>query len=346
MTTLDMTATTQKTLFVSDLHLTQADLYANGMAWFDPTHHLERLVNFLEREVVARAGEVGRLVLLGDTFDTWQTPMDERPRTYAQIFEDNVEVIEGLRRAIERGVEVILTRGNHDWDLTQDELSGALPGARLVDQIRTPYAHAEHGHAQTLFNGTDLDDEGRPAGYFFGRLGEERLPAGHSVAGVAGYIKRGALNALHRPDFIGKVFEVIFEVAGVLDEEEFVLERGEVVTAGQVRERYARSVEELGVKERLWRLTQRPTNMRGSARRLHADELKELVVFGHSHTARLGRTRAGALYANCGAWCQRDAHAIELHESDGGARVALRGVHADGTMETLRVFPLAARSRT
>ena len=157
MTTSDTPTSRGKTLFVSDLHLTHADLYASGLAWFDPTAHLARLVRFIEREVVERASEVGRLVLLGDTFDTWQTPMGERPKSYAEVFEGNVEVLAGLARAIERGVEVILTRGNHDWDLAEGDLAEVLPGARLVDDVRTRYAHAEHGHALTMFNSGDMD---------------------------------------------------------------------------------------------------------------------------------------------------------------------------------------------
>ncbi len=91
-----------KRIFTSDIHLGDDARYSdplpNCRARFSPTEHRDRLLNFLENQILTGSDDVKDLVLLGDVFDTWVCPFDAVPPTYASIFEskENKPILDTL----------------------------------------------------------------------------------------------------------------------------------------------------------------------------------------------------------------------------------------------------------
>ncbi|MEM1349676.1 MAG: metallophosphoesterase [Myxococcota bacterium] len=322
-------------LFLSDLHLSSRAASASGRSWWGVPGRKRRLLAYLDGEVLGCAQDLREVVLLGDIFDNWLAPMCAEPPTYAEMLAANQDVLVRLALLLERGVNVVFIPGNHDYDLDVWALEAALPGATVRECFEVPgVLHARHGHEHTMFNSCDLDEvEGRPLGYFFGRMGEELLPGGESTSALIRYFLRGALNNVHRADFVGRVMRVVFETARVTARDVFVMDDGQELRVADVLERYALSAARMPLAERLWRLAEKPKHLGGSARRhVHASGCP-IVLLGHTHDAVLKPLRAGNVWlANCGAWCQEVAHVIEVIEHDPGApvEVTLRRVDEDG----------------
>lgn len=325
-------------LFISDLHLNSRDLYERGFAWFRPKHHLSRILAYLRQQSIESSTHLDELVFLGDTFDTWLAPMDEVPPSYEDILDSNDDFVSLVREMIAHGTRVIITPGNHDFDLDEDALVKSMPGVVIAPDVHIKHVlYAAHGHELTFFNTTSHDPiEGRPLGYYFGRLTEERLPDGHSPAAVWSYVKAGALNGLNRPDMMGHIARTIFyDVAGLTPQDVFVLENGRTQTAQEVVDAYMLVAQEWSVSERLWRLLQRPTNLHATAWKLAKEHAVPLVVLGHCHHAHF--TRMGpVLYANPGAWCQDRTHAVEVLMQGASAWVSLHEVTQDGSASVVR----------
>ena len=312
-----LSAHLRRHLIISDLHLCSSRVYARDYAWFKPATHLARLLTLLRRECASRQGQLEQLTLLGDTWDTWLAPPHEVPPSYEEIFAANPQILDALAQLIERGVRVALVPGNHDFDLDAAALERALPGACLTPRVLVgSRVLAQHGHELTFFNACDLDPvEGRPIGYFVSRLAVEHLPYGHSHSpgAIAHYIRRGTLRAIHRPHAVEHLLRTLFyDICKLREDDEFVLDARRRISAAEVVARYARAVERLSVRERLWRMSQRPLNLTGSARRLAAESGRDIILLGHCHHRVLRRLSEGAWYLNPGAWCEPEPGAVEL----------------------------------
>lgn len=329
-----------RSLYISDIHMAGLARYDDRSAWFDPDHHTEKLFSFLERKLIQDPPE--QLVLLGDIFENWLAPVEAKPCTWDEILGANQNFIDLIARFIDQGIDVLFTPGNHDLHLTLEDLERFLPGIRYTREQHIPgVLHAEHGHELTFFNSRHLDPLGtHPPGYFFARLGKERLPGGHSIRSVLQYMSSGALRRFPNANCLGHIMRTIFRIARLGDEDRFIME-DDSISVRDVVARYEMAVSEMSLGERAWRLLQRPTNLAGIAWRLSRDV--PLVLLGHSHHARLLQTKHG-IYANPGAWCQPVCHAIEVdHDSSRHALdVRLLRVSEDGSETVVK----RARSKT
>lgn len=313
-------------VIVSDWHLSARRLYEAGRAWFRPRAHRDRLLRFLDAEVLAPARRPGTLLLLGDIFDDWQTPIEQAPPTWDEVLESNPALVAALAEASAQGVEVIWTPGNHDFELDRATLRAHLPGLRVTERLVWPGAlWAEHGHELTLLNATDLEPrEGRPLGYFLGRL-HDRLPCGFGPRSLWHYIRRGALRRVWGPNYLGDILAAGFGVAGVAPGDEVVLRPG-AVTARELVARYSMAGHRLPVRARIWRLLQRPLAMCPAAALEARRAGCPVVVMGHTHEAGIWRL-PGVLGVNAGAWCQAHAHAVRV--AHGGRRVEVELARVD-----------------
>lgn len=161
-------------IFISDVHLSSQRLYDSKKAWYDPNHHRNRLLSFLDNQILARSKQVKDLILLGDLFDNWVCPADEEPPTFNEILAVNSKELDRLNKAVNLGINVFFIHGNHDYTLPKTLLESEVPGLKVITAYKgAGRTHAEHGHLCTLFNRPDyLNDPayGRPLGYYFSRL--------------------------------------------------------------------------------------------------------------------------------------------------------------------------------
>ncbi len=118
-------ATQQKTIVISDVHMSNGASYS----WFQEANSkkLTRLLFTLANDSTVR-----ELVLLGDLFDLWLYPVNEVPCTAEQIIKANDPVFDAIREFLKRDINVCYMNGNHDMGVTQDDLDLLADGAGKI----------------------------------------------------------------------------------------------------------------------------------------------------------------------------------------------------------------------
>ena len=177
--------------------------------------------------------------------------------------------------------------GNHDYDLTNDQLQAAIPG--IIVKPKDGYydaelgLHAEHGHRFTLFNQSYPDvANGRPIGYPITRLAEH----------LGGYV-RGFKDLIGYMDEVfdlmagrANIFETIIEgLAERADAKEIIMSEQETITVDKVKSLY----KNMEYHDQPF-IVGRKLASEGDLEKF-GDELSEkhnykVVVFGHTHTAK------------------------------------------------------------
>eukprot|EP00794_Sanderia_malayensis_P000598 gene597-1259_t len=169
---------------LSDLHL--------GGEW--SKENLPKIKEFLFSLAKVAEEYVHTIVLLGDIFEMWMTPITMGSPTLEEMAknwksnEDITLIIRAIRKmAEEDGARVYYVRGNHDFHMnekTVHDLFGKsvrfIPG-KLIYLIHTETQEYrirfEHGHDYDLFNCFDLAPvdsplQGKPIGYYISRCAQ------------------------------------------------------------------------------------------------------------------------------------------------------------------------------
>ncbi|MCK5544786.1 MAG: metallophosphoesterase, partial [Desulfobulbaceae bacterium] len=190
----------KKTLFVSDIHLGAGKKWD----WFDPEIEGPKLIKFFEY-VTARQSkrkDIKEIVLLGDVFDLWVCPHDKEPHTFDQIIDTHADII-GVIKKMSDTVRTIYVNGNHDYQVTEEDINRAFDGKvmHIGNRYQRGNILAIHGHEYALFNRPDPKNGGPrlrlPLGYYITRL--------HTTLGK----KRGAKAGL-----IFQIIDESFQVMG------------------------------------------------------------------------------------------------------------------------------------
>jgi len=190
-------------IVTSDWHLSDARSMDPSCyyAWTDDNY--PRIVHFL-RNLTDKKDSWDALVLNGDIFEFWRTPVDKLmvadaegnvitdvqyllkiKENYPAVF----DLLEGLRKD---GKEIVYLPGNHDLTVSEDDINGAFPGLFTCcfdtkgTGIYEPFGETssiaiEHGNRYEYFNapyqhgefGTEgvSKDALLPPGYFTSKLG-------------------------------------------------------------------------------------------------------------------------------------------------------------------------------
>lgn len=174
-----------KIAVISDVHIGKK----NG-GWF--TGLYPAFLNIILYKT-ALDSSITKLIILGDFFDTWLCPPEEKPfrsaAEAADAWKDAV-FMPALEKCIELCGEVWYIPGNHDMGTTQGDLNTVSvngrtmllkePGTYQAETLfnnpsATKSVRFEHGHASDLFNApvspADTDAlQGLPFGYYVTRL--------------------------------------------------------------------------------------------------------------------------------------------------------------------------------
>lgn len=165
-------------VFLSDTHLSMV----RKRPWPDIGQRAQ-LQAFLKGLRGSCAGPLrsGRIVLLGDIFDTWRCPPGEEPPSYEELFARHDGLMTALRALAEDG-RLVYVAGNHDHDLCGALLEQRLPGVQWIGSghagndafvERSCRLYAVHGHRYSVFNDVSHPRrllEGFPIGYYITRL--------------------------------------------------------------------------------------------------------------------------------------------------------------------------------
>ena len=180
----------KKTVVISDIHIGRNE----ATNWYQKDIHEPYLAYILEWILNNRA-EVDELIVLGDFFDFWTCPPDEKPPTVAQIVAANPNILgaKGLVSEVLSALEgrVSYLHGNHDITTTQADLNEIKNPKYTIKLQPDIYVRNNvvytHGHLFTMFNAPDPN---------------QPIPAGHFVTrAVSYYLKQKKEQAAQEPGF-------------------------------------------------------------------------------------------------------------------------------------------------
>lgn len=318
----------EKTLFISDIHMGAGKEWD----WFDIEKESSYLISFFEYvfERKLKDNDVKELVLLGDIFDLWVCPHDQKPHTFKQILNAQSKVVSAIKK-MAKNVRTLYVNGNHDYQVTEQEITEAFSGT--VKHIGNVYQRgnvlAEHGHQYALFNRPDPKNGSYlrlPLGYYITRLhttlGDTRKAKANLILQIIDEsfqvmgpekLPESVLDALK--DAVEKTFESektpkskktpkhkkvdLFKMGQICPDQKY----------DDVRNRYSNLYRDWKKSVGFWQSTQMimcELNRLGTV----ADQLcrdgVNIVVFGHSHDTKMDKDTwfvKDRIYANCGYWC-------------------------------------------
>lgn len=320
-----------KRIFISDIHLGDDARYRDPVpdrrARFFPSEHRDRLLNFLDKQILAEKDNVKDLVLLGDVFDTWVCPFDDLPPTYDSIFgsRENKLILDSLRQIAASNINLCYINGNHDYDLTDAQLQAVIPGI-----ITKPDGyedaelglHAEHGHRFTLFNQSYPDvANGLPIGYPITRLAEHLGGYVRGFKDLIGYLDEAFDLVTGRANIFAAIIEGLAERANA---EQIIMSGQETISVDQVKSLY----KNLAYHDQPFKVGRKLANegdLEKFGDRLSEQHGHKVVVFGHTHAAKIDKDSLfvkDRVYVNSGNWCGKEAHCVVVEPGDNGKTAA------------------------
>ncbi len=344
----------QKTrrFFISDVHLGgDAD-----KAWFQPKIHETPLLAFFDH--IAKQDDVKDLVLLGDFFDTWMFPMDQKPPAIAGIVKSRYpKIVEAVKQAAKAVENVFYVNGNHDMHVSQKDLDEIFGGdvVEWIPQYNAGLLYAEHGSRFTMFNARDkLHDptEGLPLGYFITRILSSTNEEYDRPGSVLTYIDDLLEAAFTTETLAQSVIEALAELAGKHADDVFEMpDTRPKLTIAQVQKKYGplyqRWVEKFGHRYAINAIMGELGSLGWFADRLCKSAGYRVVVFGHTHGSELDKdtlfVKGGRAYANAGYWCPKPERKgdrstfVEVDKVGGKFSVQLWACEGDELVEEKRV---------
>jgi UDP-2,3-diacylglucosamine pyrophosphatase LpxH len=329
-----------KRIFVSDVHLGRGESWD----WYQPSKHKANLVSGLEH-VLANAGTIKDLVLLGDIFDTWMAPVHKDPATMSQIIEANPEVMKLLAECANKLTNVFYVNGNHDMLTEQrdlDKITGDGRRIKLINRYHAGMLYAEHGNRYAMFNAPDrLHDPGQglPLGYYITRIlaGDSSYLSPRSLAG---YVENLFEAAFTTKQIASSVIDALMQHVGLHPDTEVKMPPPRRnVTLGEVQQRYAPLfdlwVEKFGYLYAINAIRGEMNSLGWAADRLCKQDGYRVVIFGHTHDAQEDEDRLlvskRRLYLNCGYFCTPNPTLVEIDKERGGnLKASLLTVGTDG----------------
>jgi UDP-2,3-diacylglucosamine pyrophosphatase LpxH len=326
-----------RTVIISDVHIgTNAKTCWYQRAVHEP--YLSAVLDYVVAHADAADEPVKKLVLLGDLFDFWTYPPDQRPPAIDDIIAANERILgsEGkLSQAVHalRG-NVIYLRGNHDIGMTQADLDRLPLGdykIPLVDDVVVDESGIvlTHGHLFTMFNAPDAryPDE-VPVGHFVTRaiahLLENTLSPGQTAADLAnqgspyGFSLDSFVPALLAevagPSITNLMLDYFAARCGLSEGAPIVMADGSTTTINQVKKKYdglwddwvgRHGGGDIGetVATKAVKADYNGDYMAWFAQKTAWDHAGRGAVTGHTHVPKQGIENSTCLYVNCGFEC-------------------------------------------
>ncbi len=331
---------TGKRIFISDIHLGDDVRYTDPVpdrrARFFPSKHRDRLLYFLEKQIIPEKNNIKDLVLLGDIFDTWVCPFDALPPTYNSIFcsQENKPVLDSLRQIAASNINLCYVNGNHDYDLTDTKIQKAIPGIITKPEGYEDVElglYAEHGHRFTLFNQSYPDvANGLPIGYPITRLAEHLGGYVRGFKDLIGYLDDAYDLVSGRDNIFEAIIEGLAERAGA---KQIIMPGQKPIFVDQVKSLY----KNLAYHDEPFKVGRKLAN-EGDLE-LFGDRLckqygHKVVVFGHTHDAKIDKDSLlvkDRVYVNSGNWCGKEAHCVVVEPGENRkTRTSLLSIDAAG----------------
>jgi UDP-2,3-diacylglucosamine pyrophosphatase LpxH len=323
--------------FISDIHLSSNKLYDEGSSWFKKPEHETRLTNFIDDNILGKSN-IKDVILLGDIFNAWVCPATEEPPAYKEIFNSNKKILQKFKQIIKNGINLFYVNGNHDYDLTEGEITAAIPGIIPIRKYNSGLLHAEHGHLfDDIFNKPDYFCDpafGRPIGYIISRLVTSFSTSGYSLFDLPTYIDDIVEAAVTKQNIYESIIEGLAERAEMDDDSVIKMPHKKELSIREAKSRYRKLEEKYGFSEFIRELWDR------SSLGWHADRMCQkndinIVIFGHSHKALIDKDFflvKDRIYANTGTWCKKNAYCVKV-EKNKTTKVTLLKIDPNGKIK-------------
>ena len=327
-----------RTVILSDIHIgTNAKT-----CWYQKTIHEPYLASLFDYIVAHATGvddPVTKLVILGDFFDFWTYPPEQRPPTIDDIIAANERLLgaDGKLFQAVRALRsnVIYIRGNHDIGMTQGDLN-RLPlgdyGITLVDDdpiVDDSGILLTHGHVFAMFNSPDPRYPGEvPVGHFVTRaiahMLENMLAPGQTAADLLnqgapygfdlGSLVPTLAEEVPGPSITNLMLDYITARCGLSETAPILLADGSRTTIREVRKKYDGLWEvwvgrfgggEAGetIAAKAVKADLDGSYMAWFAQKSAWDHAARGAVTGHTHVPKQGIENSTCFYLNCGFEC-------------------------------------------
>lgn len=296
------------------------------------------LFDWVIKNVTDRNPPIDRLIILGDLFDFWTYPPDQRPPTIEQIRDANPCLLgsNGKMREVVDALHgnVLYIHGNHDINISQADLDLIPTGGNKIKLVDDIYFGSDgvvytHGHLFTMFNAPDLRFPGDvPVGHFVTRaiayhvnntlgvgetaasLHEQGSPSGPDLSGVISALT----GQLGNPSITDALLSDIATWAGLPEDHPIVMANGSVTSIAEVKAKYdglwtswvaqnggGKLGEEVAAKA--VQADRDGTYLPWFAQRIAMQLGARGILTGHTHKPKSGLQNSMIQYVNCGFEC-------------------------------------------
>ncbi len=335
----------KKIVIISDIHMSKGEPYS----WL-PTNSVysQRLIDFFH--FVAEDTSINELVLAGDIFDPWDCPIDEKPFTVPEIIDfwsqDGNDVIGALKDVVAKK-PVYFIKGNHDIKATPEDMEMICSSGRCVEYITAKdyqlmhddKLRVEHGHDADMFNAPcekkwAIGDY--PLGFFISRIVAtqkdsvdwkqmlQKVVEGHyneyrdslEDLAVGQLMVKLIIDVLAEACAVDRKIPILFSEPE-LSEEKYTLE--EVANEHYGRLLGSATLKYLGNVLNSALASLRAEGLDWYAERTRSEKGVPLVVFGHTHHAKIEPPEPPPLYLNDGCWSNEDKepHYVTIDGEEG-----------------------------
>lgn len=351
-----------RTVVLSDIHIGTG----SKTCWYQRSLHEPYLAAVLDY-VIAHAGgsdPITKLVVLGDLFDFWTYPPEQKPPTVKEIIAANQPILGKGGKLAEAVAAVqgnaIYLHGNHDIQITQADLDHLpLGGGRrltLVDDLIVDDSELvlTHGHLFTMFNAPDERYPGEvPVGHFVTRAIahylETTLAADQTAASLQdqgspyGFDLASFIPALWAdltsPSVTSTLLDYMSARCGLSETAPITLADGSTTTIAEAKKKYDGLwddwVARFGGGERGETIAAKAAQadydgsyMAWFSQKAAFDNSARGTVTGHTHHPKEGIQNSRTLYVNCGFECPSS-----LDIASGRDLFTFGMIESDGTPE-------------
>jgi len=348
-----------RAVVISDIHIGTN----TKTCWYQRTPHEPYLAAVLDYVIAHASGAdpVTKLVVLGDLFDFWTYPPEQRPPTVEEIVKENPAIL-GHNGKLAKAIDAvngnaIYLHGNHDIGITQADLDGLPLGAHrltLVDDIYLDDSGLvlTHGHLFTMFNAPDPRFPGEvPVGHFVTRaiahylentltgnqtaadLQDQGSPYGVDLASFVPAL----WDDLASPSVTRTLLDVIATRCGLLETTPIELADGSTMTIDEAKAKYDGLWDEwvarwgggeIGetVAAKAAQADYDGSYLAWFSQKAAYDLSASGTVTGHTHHPKEGIENSTCLYVNCGFECPANPDIADMR-----AMFTFGVIESDGT---------------
>jgi len=322
----------KKKIFLSDIHMGIDAQWT----WLS-AEEAKECAKFLN--VISEDSTIGDVLLVGDIMDDNVCPIDQKPATFEEIFQDHVnsDLVAALKKIDQNSsIKLHYVKGNHDVAMDEASVKKFLPN---VDYCEKKYEVknliAIHGNAYQMWCAPDERADNKfnplPLGYFISRMWatmekREKIKTKTPIASIIKNVVNENKLDPTKKSFLGinvpkVVIEFVTSKTGLsLDDVILMNTPYQDAKIGDLIENY-RVLEKIWEKKYgLTRFIDYAIAYDNFVGDMCLEKDKRIIIWGHTHDKILRQPyparKSAYIYANCGNWCDQSKRVPNFIETE------------------------------